>query len=38
MGKYLFLLVLLISVNSIYQNVNDFKYAIVPTKFDFLKD
>jgi hypothetical protein len=38
MKKYLFLLFVLTSYNGFSQSVNDYKYAIVPSKFSFLKE
>ena len=37
MKKLLLLLVLFLTVNAFSQNVNDYEYVIVPTKFSFLK-
>jgi hypothetical protein len=38
MKKYLLLLVLFVSVQSFCQDLNQYQYAIVPAKFDFLKE
>ena len=38
MKKYLFLLFVLASYNGFSQSINDYKYAIVPSKFSFLKE
>lgn len=38
MKKVLFLLLFLITCSSFSQLSNDYKYAIVPSKFEFLKD
>lgn len=38
MKKALFLLLFLVSSLCFSQTVNDYKYAIVPSKFEFLKD
>jgi hypothetical protein len=38
MKKVLFLLLFLATSLSFSQSVNDYKYAIVPSKFEFLKD
>lgn len=37
MKKQLFVLLVLFSVSGWTQNLNDFKYVIVPTKFDFMR-
>jgi hypothetical protein len=37
MKKILLLLVLFLTVTSFSQNINDYEYVIVPTKFSFLK-
>ena len=38
MKKYLFLLFVLTSYSGFSQSINDYKYAIVPSKFSFLKE
>ena len=38
MKKALFLILFLASSYGFAQSVNDYKYAIVPSKFEFLKD
>ena len=37
MKKILLLLVLFLTATAFSQNVNDYEYVIVPTKFSFLK-
>ncbi|MDR6967876.1 hypothetical protein J2X31_001890 [Flavobacterium arsenatis] len=37
MKKYIYLLLLLFSFAGFAQNINDYQYVIVPTKFDFQK-
>jgi len=37
MKKHLFVLLVLFSVSGWTQNLNDYKYVIVPTKFDFMR-
>ena len=38
MKKYIILLVVLASSFGFSQTINDYKYAIVPSKFTFLKE
>jgi hypothetical protein len=38
MKKYIILLVVLASIHGFSQTINDYKYAIVPSKFTFLKE
>lgn len=38
MKKYLLLLLFFVSVSGISQTINDYKYALVPAKFNFLKE
>ena len=38
MKKYLLLIAFFIFNTTIAQSVNDYKYVVVPSKFDFLKE
>ena len=38
MKKYILLLVLFVSIQGFCQDLNQYQYAIVPAKFDFLKE